>query len=171
MTIFGSMQFAVTRNLSKNTCFFIIHFWKHLLSVFGLDFSIFFFTALLGALKTGENVTSTYLSKSEVEKTSIYQKSDPVLSRVGVERFKSLSSCCPRLPHIQDGDRNRAVVYCTCESQPEDDHLIENVCLLPFICKHLCHRLTRTYAVNKKEVSCRTQGVSWTKITFLFKCS
>ena len=27
------------------------------------------------------------------------------------------------------------------------------------------------YAVNKKGVSCRKQGVSWTKIAFLFKCS
>ena len=165
------MQFAATRNLSKNTCFVYHSFLEAPIICLWVGFFFFFFTALLGALKTGENVTSTYLSKSEVEKTSIYQKSDPVLSRVGVERFKSLSSCCPRLPHIQDGDRNRAMVYCTCESQPEDDHLIENVCLLPFICKHLCHRLTRTYAVNKKGVSCRIQGVSWTKIAFLFKCS
>ena len=27
------------------------------------------------------------------------------------------------------------------------------------------------YAVNKKGVSCTKQGVSWTKIAFLFKCS
>ena len=27
------------------------------------------------------------------------------------------------------------------------------------------------YAVNKKEVSFKKQGVSWTKIAFLFKCS
>ena len=27
------------------------------------------------------------------------------------------------------------------------------------------------YAVNKKGISCRKQGVSWTKIAFLFKCS
>ena len=27
------------------------------------------------------------------------------------------------------------------------------------------------YAVNKTGVSCRKQGISWTKIAFLFKCS
>ena len=27
------------------------------------------------------------------------------------------------------------------------------------------------YAVNKKGISCRKQGFSWTKIAFLFKCS
>ena len=33
------------------------------------------------------------------------------------------------------------------------------------------HTYIHIYAVNKKGVSCRKQGVSWTKIALLFKCS